>query len=143
MIQWSLALLLLFSTAASAQVLIPYSPERFQTAQKSGKVVVLQFHSSTAELSNTQAKAIASLLEEPDETTPIFLQVSYEGEEVLRTLYKVTAPSTLLVFRGPRFAGKTTGVFRAQEILSFVEGALSRDRARPRPRAPRVYRPKR
>lgn len=138
------AAIFLLTIAAPVFALLPsYKAERLRELQGQGRVIVVQFNSQTCALCRQQEEVLDRLGKEADRGGAIFLQADYDMEEGLRQLWRVSAPSTLVVFRGADLLDRSTGLLSEDDIRAFVRDAVARSRGRPRPRTPRTVRPKR
>ena len=138
------AALLLLAAAAPSWALLPsYKADRLRELQGQGRVVVIQFTSQTCALCRQQEEVLERLGKESDKSAPFYLQADYDLEEGLRQLWRVGAPSTLVVFRGADLLDRSTGLLSEEDVRAFVRDAVARSRGRPRARSPRTARPKR
>lgn len=138
------AALLLLALAAPVSALLPaYKAERLRELQGQGRVVVIQFTSQTCALCRQQEEILDRLGKETDKSAPIYLQADYDLEEGLRQLWRVSAPSTLVVFRGADLLDRSTGLLSEDDVRAFVRDTVARSRGRPSARVPRTVRPKR
>ena len=135
---------LLLAAASPVLALLPvYKVERMRELQAAGRVVVIQFTSQTCALCRQQEETLERLGKDADKTVPVFLQADYDGESALRQLWRVGAPSSLVVFRGNDLLDRSTGLVSEDDIRAFVRDAVARSRGRPKARTPRTTRPKR
>lgn len=137
-------LAVLMAAAQPAAALLPsYKPERMRELQAQGRVIILQFTSQTCALCRQQEETLERLAKDSSKAAPIFLQVDYDSEEGLRQLWRVSAPSTLVVFRGMDLLDRKTGLVSEEDVRTFVRDSVARSRGRPHARTPAVVRPKR
>ncbi|MFH1723628.1 MAG: thioredoxin family protein [Elusimicrobiota bacterium] len=120
-----------------------YKPGRFRQLQRQGRMVVLQFHSDSCELCVRQEESLERLARETGGIKAVFLQVDFDAEGDLRERYRVSAPMTLLLFRGESLLARETGLSTEDEIRTFVREEVQRSRGRPKPRPKRLFLPKR
>ena len=130
--------------ASSAQALLPaYKPERLRDLQAQGRTIVVYFTSQTCALCRQQEEVLERLGKDADRSSPVFFQADFDAEEGLRQLWRVSAPSTLVVFRGADLLDRSTGLVSDDDVRTFVRDAVARSRGRPRARTPRTVRSKR
>lgn len=139
----TLAVLLLLAVQPAAALLPSYKPERMRELQAQGRVIILQFTSQTCALCRQQEETLERLGKDSSKAAPIFLQVDYDSEEGLRQLWRVSAPSTLVIFRGMDLLDRKTGLVSEDDVRAFVRDSVARSRGRPHARTPAVVRPKR
>lgn len=135
--------LFLVSVPPAGALLPSYKPERMRDLQAQGRVILLQFTSQTCALCRQQEEALERLAKDSSKAAPVILQVDYDSEEGLRQLWRISAPSTIVIFRGMDLLDRKTGLVSEEDVRAFLRDSVARSRGRPRPRTPAVVRPKR
>ncbi|MFA5140981.1 MAG: thioredoxin family protein [Elusimicrobiota bacterium] len=123
--------------------MVPFNAARFAALQAEDRTAVLYFFSANCGVCPQQEEALKRIAAEPGPLTPTVFQITFVPADEVCRRYEVTAPSTLIIFRGKSVIGRSAGLFTEDEIRQFIEGARFRSRARPKPRPKRTYRPKR
>ena len=117
------ASLLLASTLSHALTVAPYTPAAFAAAQTAGEPLVLHFHASWCPTCRAQDKAFDALKADPSLKVTL-MEVDYDKEKALEKQLKVTAQSTLIVFRGATERGRSTGETDPAKLKSTLQSAL-------------------
>ncbi|MFH2204811.1 MAG: thioredoxin family protein [Elusimicrobiota bacterium] len=138
-----LCLPLLLASSAYAGGIEVYDAGNFTSMQLRERTVLLHFYSVGCPPCDEQVKALTALTAAPGSFFPAVLQVDYRTQEDLKSRYRVSAPSTFLLFKGARLIGRTVGTLDAKGILAFVRDTRIKARGRPDPRPKRTYLPKR
>ncbi len=136
-------LLLLLAASAYAGGIEAYEAGRFTSLQLRERTVLLHFYSIGCPPCDEQVKALKALTTEPGSLFPVVLQVDYRTQEDLKSRYRVSAPSTFLLFKGARLIGRTVGTLDVKGIRAFVRDTRIKARGRPDSRPKRTYLPKR
>lgn len=117
------ASLLLASTLSHALTVAPYTPAALAAAQKAGEPLVLHFHASWCPTCRAQDKAFDALRADPSLKVTL-MEVDYDREKAREKQLKVTAQSTLIVFRGATERGRSTGETDPARLKSTLQSAL-------------------
>lgn len=119
----SLTLVFLSATVWAGD-LTNYSKTAFDQALKEGKPVVAQFHATwcpTCRKQETSLKALYS----PDKLKGVTIfKVDYDSEADLKSAYKVSNQSTILVFNKGKEVSRVTGLTDQAELESFIKKGL-------------------
>jgi len=134
---------LLLTSSAYAGGLEVYDAGRFTSLQLRERTVLLHFYSVGCPPCDEQVKALKVLTAKAGTLFPVVLQVDYRTQEDLKARYRVSAPSTFLLFKGARLIGRTVGTLDVKGIRAFVRDTRIKARGRPDPRPKRTYLPKR
>jgi len=120
---FALAFVLVGSDARAAAPL-PFDPAAFQQAQAAGKTIVVDFHADWCPTCKKQAPVIVELLKEERFSGVVVFVANYDTQIELKRQLKVSRQSTLVVFKGEREVGRSTGVSRKAGIASLFEKGL-------------------
>ena len=115
--------LLLASTLSHALTVAPYTPAALAAAQKAGEPLVLHFHASWCPTCRAQDKVFDALKADPSLKVTL-MEVDYDREKALEKQMKVTAQSTLIVYRGTTERSRSTGETDPARLKSTLQGAL-------------------
>jgi thioredoxin 1 len=112
-----------FTTTASAVETKPFDAQAFKKAQAEGKTVLVDFHADWCPTCKAQAPVIDALLTDPKFKEIVVFKVNYDKETALKKELKVTGQSTLIVFKGAKEAGRSSGITDKAEISAlFAKG---------------------
>jgi thiol-disulfide isomerase/thioredoxin len=119
-----------------------FTYDRLAALQAEGRTVLVQFDAPACGVCQAQSQALQVLAGEPL-PAPAVLRAAFAGEESFRKRYGVTAPSTLLLFKGGELLGRAAGLTSGREIRHFVREHRMRYRFRPGSSVRRPFIPKR
>jgi thiol-disulfide isomerase/thioredoxin len=117
------ASLALATSLAQALTIVPYTPEAFAVAQKTGQPLVLHFHASWCPTCRAQDKAFEALKADPALNVTL-MAVDFDKEKTLEKQMKVNAQSTLIVFHGATERSRSTGETDPAKLKSVLQSAL-------------------
>ena len=117
------ASLLLAATLSQALTVTPYTPAALAAVQKSGEPLVLHFHAPWCPTCRAQDKAFDALKADPSLKVTL-MEVDYDTEKALEKQLKVTAQSTLIVYRGPTERSRSTGETDPAKLKRTLQSAL-------------------
>jgi thiol-disulfide isomerase/thioredoxin len=117
------AALSLFASIAGALTVVPYSAAALAAAQKAGQPVVLQFHATWCPTCKAQDKVFESLKSDPALNLTL-MQADYDTEKALEREMKITAQSTLVVFRGATERARVVGETDPARLKALLGRAL-------------------
>jgi hypothetical protein len=136
-------LAVLSAVTAAAAGLKPFDVARFETLQAQGRTILLQFNAQACAVCPQQVETLRRISEEPGELTPVVLQVAFSPTDDFCQQRGVSAPSTLLMFRGKRLIGRAAGLVTEEDVRAFIQESRLRYRGKPPARSKRTIRPKR
>lgn len=136
-----LLLSLLITPAAFAGSWDPLTPSNWETAQKSGGVVLLEFSAAGCSACGVQKILLHRILTSDLDLDVTGLQISLGSDPELERRFAVSGPATLLLLRGGREIARSVGDVSEEEIRSFIDQAFvlerwAAPRARPSNRLP-------
>lgn len=114
----------LAAPGAHAAAPLPFDPAAFQQAQADGKTIVVDFHADWCPTCKKQAPVIVELLKEERFAGMVVFVADYDTQIELKRQLKVSRQSTLVVFKGEKEVGRSTGVTRKAGIASLFEKGL-------------------
>jgi thioredoxin 1 len=119
----SLALILLAALAFSAEV--PFNQAQFDAAKASGKPMAVVFHADWCPTCRAQAPLLKDLSEKPEFAQVTLYIANYDAEKSLKKSLGVTQQSTLVVFKGGREVGRSTGDTNEGSLAGLLRRSIS------------------
>lgn len=96
----------------------------FDTLQQQGKPILVMIHADWCPTCKAQEPIIGELLKNP-ELQPITAQrVDFDKQKTVVKAFKVQYQSTLIVFKGGKEVGRSTGDTRKDSIAALLRKAL-------------------
>lgn len=135
--------LLIIASGLFAGTFEMFGDEKFALSQTQERTILLHFYRLGCPVCDEQVKALKELAAIGGALSPVSLMVEFDKEQEIRSLYGVTAPSTMLLFKGKRLIGRSVGKMRIQEIRDFVRESRMNARGLPPRRPKRSILPKR
>lgn len=93
----------------------------FEAANKSGKIVLLGFHTNWCPICTRQYETMKKIAES-DKNVAI-MNVDFDGDKAANKQYGVNAQSTLIVFHNGKEIGRVIGVFQEAPIRALLARA--------------------
>lgn len=119
---------LLISNLVFASVVLadskPYDQASFDALQKAGKSILVAVHASWCPTCRAQAPIINELLEEKEYQSITLLRIDYDTQKGALKKLNVSKQSTLIVFKGAKETGRSTGDTSFDSIEALVRTAL-------------------
>jgi thioredoxin-like negative regulator of GroEL len=116
--------LLTFCSFGIAQAEIPFTTQALAGAQQSGKPVLVHVHADWCLNCQAQKKILAKLLKQPQLKAYQVLQVEFDTQpEVVKAL-GVRYQSTLIVYKGSKEVGRSTGNTNIKDIEALLKKAV-------------------
>ena len=115
----------------------PYEASSFESAQRAGWVILLQFTEDGCQRCADQDKILSRRFWGASKKDWTGFQVALTNQAAVAKRWRVTAPSTLVLLRGTRELARVTGIIVDAEIDAFLRKAELPEphgRAPPRPR---------
>ncbi len=102
----------------------PFTQAAFDAAQAAGKPILIDVSAPWCPVCRAQAPIISNLMAEPRFKSLVAFNVDFDSQkDVLRKL-NVQRQSTLIVFKGKRETGRSTGDTNAGSIASLLGKAI-------------------
>ena len=118
-----LSLALSFASLAGASSWGPYDADAFESAQQANHVIVLQFLDDGCRRCDDQEKILSKRFWSSSRKDWAGFQINISRSAALARQWRVTAPSTLVLLRGNREVGRSTGVIIESELDAFLRKA--------------------
>jgi len=112
------------------QRFIQFSPAAWNEATANGGLVVVDVYASWCPTCKAQHKVLSSLLTDPRYAAVRGLRVDFDRDLEYRREHRITAQSTIIMFRGAEEISRSTGVTRAEAIGDQLDRALATDPTR-------------
>ncbi|MBI4966778.1 MAG: thioredoxin family protein [Rhodospirillales bacterium] len=116
------AVLLLLAFAVQAAT--PFDAKMFQSAQESGKTILVDVTASWCPVCAKQQPIIQSLEKDPKFAGVAVMKVDFDTQKDALKSFKVTSQSTLIVFKGKTEIARSTGETDAARIRLQLEKGL-------------------
>lgn len=114
---------LLITVLAHAGTL-PFNQTEFDKAVGSGQPVVVDFHATWCSTCRMQQSTIDALLTDPRMKDIKVFVADFDTERALKRRLKITAQSTLVVFKGGKEVARSMGQTRRDDIAALFRQAL-------------------
>ena len=100
----------------------PFDAKAFEEAQAAGKTVLIDVYASWCPVCKKQQPTIARL--ENEKPGLIVYEVNFDNDKSVLKRFGVHAQATLIVFKGAKEVGRSTGVSDPGRIQTLVEKGL-------------------
>lgn len=120
----SLLLLLPFVATSAFAAPKAFDQAVFEALQRQGKPTLVMIHADWCATCKAQAPVVSELLSTPEYTTMTALHVNFDQQKDVLKSFKVTAQSTLIVFKDGREVGRSTGDTKKDGIAALLKKAI-------------------
>lgn len=120
----SLLLLPFFFAATAFAGGQAFDQSMFDTLQKQGKPVVVWIHASWCPTCKAQEPIVSDLLKTPELQGLTELRVDFDAQKDVVRSFKATMQSTLIVFKGGKEVGRSTGDTKKDSIAALLKKAV-------------------
>lgn len=117
-------LLLPLVTALTAFAAQPFDPAGFDALQKQGKPVLVEIHADWCPTCKAQEPILSDLLKTPEFSGLTALRVDFDKQKDAVKSFKAQYQSTLIVFKGGREVGRSTGDTKKESIAALLRKSL-------------------
>lgn len=104
---------------------LQFSPAAWDQVTAGGGLVLVDVYANWCPTCKAQHKILASLLTEPRYAEVRGVRVDFDRDRAYRQEHRITAQSTLIVFRGAEEISRSTGVTRDEAIRDQLDRALA------------------
>lgn len=101
-----------------------FSEAEFESAAKSGKTVLIEFHADWCPTCRAQEKVVNTLVGQPDFSNVIVLRVLFDTEKNLLKRFGVRQQSTLILFKDGQEVTRAVGETSADGIAGLLKQAM-------------------
>lgn len=114
--------LLFISLAHGADA--PFDAAKFDSISKEGKPVLIAIHADWCPTCKVQEPLVAELLKTPEFKGITAFRVDFDGQKDAVKRFKTTMQSTLIVFKGSKEVGRSTGDTKKDGIAALLKKAI-------------------
>ncbi len=118
-----LATALVFSGTAFAGP-TPYTQVGFNQLQKEGKSILVEVHAPWCPTCRAQAPIVEGLLKKKEYQTVNVLRVDFDSQKDVLKVFNVSKQSTLIVFKGLKEMGRSTGDTSPASIEKLIQKSI-------------------
>ena len=101
-----------------------YNQAVFDALQKQGKPTLVMIHADWCPVCKAQEPILSELLKTPELQPITALRVDFDTQKAVVKAFKVQYQSTLIVFKGGREVGRSTGDTRKDSIAALLKKAI-------------------
>jgi thiol-disulfide isomerase/thioredoxin len=112
-------------TLAHAATEHPFTQQAFETAQKSGKPILVHVWASWCPTCKAQAPTLSQIIADPASKDLVIFKVDFDAQKDVVKKFDVRMQSTLIVFNGTNEKGRSTGDTDPASIKALVAKASS------------------
>lgn len=120
----SLILLSFFAAGTAVAAEQPFDQATFDALQKQGRPILVMIHADWCPTCKAQKPIIDELLKTPELHSIDALRVDFDQQKAVVKAFKVQYQSTLIVFKGGKEAGRSTGDTKKDSIAALLRKAL-------------------
>lgn len=102
----------------------PYTEAAFAAAQKAGKPILVDTFATWCQICARQAPIIEKLRVEPKFKELVIFKVDFDKQKDVMRKFHASVQSTLIVFRGVKEVGRSTGETQPEWIEDLMEKSL-------------------
>lgn len=100
----------------------PFDAKAFEQAQAAGKTVLIDVYASWCPICKKQQPTIARL--EKEKPSLVVYEVNFDNDKSALKKFGVQSQATLIVFKGAKEVGRSTGESDAARIQALIEKGL-------------------
>ena len=120
----SLLLLSFLSAGAVFAGEVPFDQAKFDALQNEGKPTLVEIHADWCPTCKAQEPIISELLKTPELQGLTAMRVDYDKQKSVVRALKAQYQSTLIVFKGSKEVGRSTGDTRKESITALLKKAI-------------------
>jgi thiol-disulfide isomerase/thioredoxin len=109
---------------ASAMDKKPFDQSTFEADQAAGKQILIEVTASWCPVCKAQAPILSQLKSEPRFKDLVSFNIDFDSQKDLLRTFGVQKQSTLIVFKGKRETGRSTGDTNASSIEALLAKAI-------------------
>ena len=111
--------------AAQAEPEQPFTEAAFAAAQQTGKPILVDTYATWCQICARQAPILEKLRAEPKFKDLVIFKVNFDTQKDVMRKFHANVQSTLIVFRGSKEVGRSTGETQAEWIEDLMEKTLA------------------
>lgn len=120
----TLVLLPFFAAGLSLAADIPFDTAKFDAMNKEGKPILVSIHADWCPTCRAQEPIVSELLTTPELRGITALRVDFDAQKDAVRRFKAQYQSTLIVFKGGKEVGRSTGDTNKNSIAALLKKAL-------------------
>jgi len=101
-----------------------FSKSEYDTAIKSGHTLVVDFHASWCPTCKKQEPILNEIVNMKGYETVVALKADFDKEKDLKKILNVSKQSTIVVFKGGKEVGRSTGSTSKDELKKLIDMGL-------------------
>jgi thioredoxin 1 len=101
-----------------------FDQKAFEAAQAAGKPILVEVHAPWCPTCKAQAPILSKLMSEPKFKNMVSFKIDFDSQKDLLRKFNVQRQSTLIVFKGKKEAGRSTGDTDAGSIAALLGKAI-------------------
>lgn len=117
-------ILLPFLAVGIAQADTPFDATKFDALNKEGKPILVAVHADWCPTCKAQEPIVSELLKTPELKGITAFRVDFDGQKDAVKRFKVQYQSTLIVFKGGKEVGRSTGDTKKEGIATLLKKAI-------------------
>lgn len=102
----------------------PFDQKAFEAAQAAGKPILIEVHAPWCPTCKAQAPILSKLESEPRFKQLVTFKIDFDSQKDLLKKFNVRMQSTLIVFKGKKEEGRSTGDTNAKSIEALLSKAI-------------------
>ncbi|MBX9824767.1 MAG: thioredoxin family protein [Xanthobacteraceae bacterium] len=102
----------------------PFDQKTFEAAQAAGKPILVEVHAPWCPVCKAQAPILAKLRSDARFKDLVSFNVDFDSQKDLLKKFNVQKQSTLIVFKGSKEVGRSTGDSNAASIEALVARSI-------------------
>jgi thioredoxin 1 len=116
--------MLAFATPGLAADMKPFNQAAFDAAQAAGKPIIIDVNAPWCPTCKAQAPILSKLRAEPKYSQLVSFSIDFDSQKDLLKKFNVQRQSTLIVFKGKKEAGRSTGDTNAASIAALLAKSI-------------------
>lgn len=120
----SLLLLPLLAAATALAGELPFEQAAFDALQKEGKPILVEIYADWCPTCRVQKHILGELLKMPEFHGLTALRVDFDAQKDIVKSFRAQYQGTLIVFKGGREAGRSTGDTKRESIAALLRKVL-------------------
>jgi thiol-disulfide isomerase/thioredoxin len=102
----------------------PFDSAKFDALNKEGKPILVAIHADWCPTCKAQEPIVAELLKTPELNGITAFRVDFDGQKDAVKRFKAQYQSTLIVFKGGKEVGRSTGDTKKEGIAALLKKAI-------------------
>jgi thioredoxin-like negative regulator of GroEL len=110
--------------AAGTAATIPFDAAKFDALNQAGKPILVAIHADWCPTCKAQEPIVSELLKAPELAKVSTFRVDFDAQKDVVKRFKTQYQSTLIVFKGGKEVGRSTGDTRKESIAALLHKAI-------------------